>query len=142
MILVLYIIGGGVVGLIILFWFLGHLSSQEKKNTPKNLQKASSKFQSEDFTDLLEDHEVAHINTVGQFIMKRQIAEAIDYLNEQLEVPGISNHLYATLLEQRAGCFFMQKKYDLSRGDYESVLRYFPYNKRVLESLKDVKRKC
>ncbi|MCP3923209.1 MAG: hypothetical protein GY714_11555 [Desulfobacterales bacterium] len=73
--------------------------------------------------------------------MKRQIAEAIDFLNEQLDVPDISNHLYATLLEQRAGCFFMQKKYVLAKGDYESVLRYYPGIKRVLESLKDVKRK-
>jgi hypothetical protein len=45
------------------------------------------------------------------------------------------------IFSQRAGCFFMKKKYEWSLNDYNSVLNRYPGNERVLSGIKDVKRK-
>lgn len=88
----------------------------------------------EDFTDeAFSEEEVAVINRIGSYLLKRKYKEGMDFIDKHMPVE--SSAFKANLLDQKAALCFMDGKINEAIKYYQEILTYYPDNYRIKTSL-------
>jgi tetratricopeptide (TPR) repeat protein len=98
-----------------------------------NIEVADNEREEDFTTEIIDPSEINIINQVGTYLLKRKFQDGIQYIDANM--PKEMTPLKASLLDSKAGLFFMAGKVDKAVECYNEILFHYVDNYRIKTSL-------